>query len=163
VVGLPGGIRPIRFSPVDQLKYVAVRFRAFVGESYKVCTQTADDIRNGTGSSGLSRQDPSRTAPLDVITRRLAVAGFVEQGLRRPPSSWSRLRGVCLDPCVSYAQAPPAGKEVHSRRVRQIMLTILSQIIRKVTLECEFANYRKDNAASGAVCLESKPHLKFSP
>jgi hypothetical protein len=48
VVGLPGGIRPIRFSPVDQLKYVAVRFRAFVGESYKVCTQTADDIRNGT-------------------------------------------------------------------------------------------------------------------
>src|ERR1035438_8457230 len=56
VIGLPDGIRPRSFSPVNQLKRVAVRLRAFVSERYKICTQIADDAEYGTVARSLLAQ-----------------------------------------------------------------------------------------------------------
>ena len=53
VVGLPDRIRPRRFSPVNQLKCVAIRLRSFVGESYEVRAQIANDAENGTVARSL--------------------------------------------------------------------------------------------------------------
>ena len=56
VIGLPDSIGPVRLSPVNQLKCVAVRLRAFVGERYQVSSQIADDAEDGAIAGNLLAQ-----------------------------------------------------------------------------------------------------------
>jgi hypothetical protein len=56
VIGLPDCIWPGRFSPMNQLKCVAVRFRAFMCERYEVSSLIADDAENGAVAGSLLAQ-----------------------------------------------------------------------------------------------------------
>jgi hypothetical protein len=59
----------IGFASVHQFESVAMRFGAFVGEGYKVCTHAADDVDNGSAAWGLLTKIPRK--PLHLPHRRI--------------------------------------------------------------------------------------------
>ena len=84
MVGLPDCIGSRSFSPVNQLKCVAVRFRAFVGERYEVSSQIADDAENGAVAGSLLTQVLGQPLHLPEIGPREATAAFAAQRLQSP-------------------------------------------------------------------------------